>query len=95
MCDKYQMDFDEMQRWYDGYQFENVKHIYSPRSVVSAMLSRSFDNFWNQTETFEVLKNYITLNYEGLKEKIITLLSGARIKVDTGSFSNDMTSFSN
>lgn len=89
------MDFDEMQRWYDGYQFENVKHIYSPRSVVSAMLSRSFDNFWNQTETFEVLKNYITLNYEGLKEKIITLLSGARIKVDTGSFSNDMTSFSN
>lgn len=83
-----------MQRWYDGYQFENVKHIYSPRSVVSAMLSRSFDNFWNQTETFEALKNYITLNYEGLKEKIITLLSGARIKVDTGSFSNDMTSFS-
>lgn len=58
------------------------------------MLSRSFDNFWNQTETFEALKNYITLNYEGLKEKIITLLSGARIKVDTGSFSNDMTSFS-
>ena len=94
LCDKYQMDFDEMQRWYDGYQFENVKHIYSPRSVVSAMLSRSFDNFWNQTETFEALKNYITLNYEGLKEKIITLLSGARIKVDTGSFSNDMTSFS-
>lgn len=94
LCDKYQMDFDEMQRWYDGYQFESVKHIYSPRSVVSAMLSRSFDNFWNQTETFEALKNYITLNYEGLKEKIITLLSGARIKVDTGSFSNDMTSFS-
>ena len=62
LCDKYQMDFDEMQRWYDGYQFENVKHIYSPRSVVSAMLSRSFDNFWNQTETFEALKNYITLN---------------------------------
>lgn len=68
LCDKYQMDFDEMQRWYDGYQFENVKHIYSPRSVVSAMLSRSFDNFWNQTETFEALKNYITLNYEGLKQ---------------------------
>ena len=68
LCDKYHMDFDDMLRWYDGYQFESVKHIYSPRSVVSAMLSRSFDNFWNQTETCEALKNYITLNYEGLKQ---------------------------
>ena len=61
LCDRYGMDFEETRRWYDGYRFENVEHVYSPRSVVSAMLSRSFDNYWNQTETFEALRDYIVL----------------------------------
>ena len=94
LCDRYGMDFEETKRWYDGYHFENVDHVYSPRSVVSAMLSRSFDNYWNQTETFEALRDYIVLNYAGLKDIVIELLAGAHKKIETGSFSNDMTTFS-
>lgn len=55
LCEQYNMDFDETRRWYDGYRFENEEYVYSPRSVVSAMLSKCFDNYWNQTETFEAL----------------------------------------
>ncbi|MCI6732426.1 MAG: AAA family ATPase, partial [Lachnospiraceae bacterium] len=91
LCDRYGMDFEETRRWYDGYRFENVAHVYSPRSVVSAMLSRSFDNYWNQTETFEALRDYIVLNYAGLKDTVIELLAGEHKKIETGSFSNDMT----
>ena len=94
LCDRYGMDFEETRRWYDGYRFENVEHVYSPRSVVSAMLSRSFDNYWNQTETFEALRDYIVLNYAGLKDTVIELLAGEHKKIETGSFSNDMTTFS-
>lgn len=94
LCEKYCMDFDETRRWYDGYCFQNTEHIYSPRSVVSAMLSRCFDNYWNQTETFEALKEYIAMNYDGLKDTVIELLAGSHKKVDTSSFSNDMTTFS-
>ena len=94
LCDRYGMDFEETRRWYDGYRFENVEHVYSPRSVVSAMLSRSFDNYWNQTETFEALRDYIVLNYTGLKDTVIELLAGEHKKIETGSFSNDMTTFS-
>ena len=94
LCDRYGMDFEETKRWYDGYHFENVDHVYSPCSVVSAMLSRSFDNYWNQTETFEALRDYIVLNYAGLKDIVIELLAGAHKKIETGSFSNDMTTFS-
>ena len=48
LCCRYGMDFEETKRWYDGYRFENAEHVYSPRSVVSAMLSKSFDNYWNR-----------------------------------------------
>ena len=94
LCTRYEMDFEETRRWYDGYRFENVEHVYSPRSVVSAMLSGSFDNYWNQTETFEALRDYIAMNYAGLKDTVIELLAGEHKKIETGSFSNDMTTFS-
>ena len=42
------MDYEEVRRLYDGYCFEGTTHIYSPRSVVSAMLTHSYDNFWNK-----------------------------------------------
>lgn len=32
------MNFSEAQRWYDGYQFKNIKHIYNPKSIVDAMI---------------------------------------------------------
>lgn len=38
LCQKYDMDFAETQRWYDGYQFNQSIHIYSPRSVVSTVI---------------------------------------------------------
>lgn len=94
LCHKYDMDFEETKRWYDGYRFEDAGHVYSPRSVVSAMLSRCFDSYWNQTETFEALRDYIIMNFDGLKDKVIELLAGSRIHIDTSSLSNDMTTFS-
>lgn len=94
LCRKYQMDFEEARRWYDGYCFGAKLHIYNPRSVVSAMLSRIYDNYWNQTETFEALREYIAMNYDGLKDMVIELLAGGRKRIDTGTFSNDMTTFS-
>ena len=94
LCHQYEIDFEETKRWYDGYCFENAGHIYSPRSVVSAMLSRSFDNYWNQTESFEALREYIVMNYDGLKDTVIELLAGTHQKIDISAFSNDMTTFS-
>lgn len=94
LCCQYGMDFEETKRWYDGYRFENLEHVYNPRSVVSAMLSGSFDSYWNQTETFEALREYIAMNYAGLKDMVIELLAGKSKKINTSKFTNDMTTFS-
>ena len=74
-------------------QKPKVYAIYNPKSVVDAMLSGIFDNYWNQTETYEALKAYICMNFDGLKDAVVKMLAGDRIQINTGTFSNDMTSF--
>jgi hypothetical protein len=93
LCKKYSVDFEETKNWYDGYQFYGKSHVYSPKSVVDAMLRRRIGNYWTSSETYESLKVYISMNYEGLKDDIIFMLGGGRCKIDTSTFENDMTSF--
>lgn len=95
LCDQYQMDFREARRWYDGYHFHGMEHVYSPNSVMKAMISRRFNNYWTQTETYESLMVYIDLNFDGLKDAMVDMLGGNRCRIDTGSFQNDMTSMKN
>lgn len=95
LCACYHMDFEETKGWYDGYELVEVGSVYSPRSVVQSMLSQKFNNYWNQTETFEALKIYIEMNFDGLKDAVIAMMSGGRIRIDTRSFVNDMSTFSN
>ena len=85
---------------HDGYELVAIAgedkicySIYSPKSVVDAMLSGVFDNYWNQTETYEALKSYIKLNFDGLKDAVVRMLAGDKVQINTGTFSNDMTSF--
>lgn len=93
LCSKYHMDFEEARRWYDGYSFRRASHIYSPKSVVDAMRNECFDSYWTQTETYEALKIYIDMNFDGLKDSVIKMLGGGRCRIDTGTFQNDMTTF--
>jgi len=93
LCEKYSMDFSETARWYDGYSFRRISHIYSPKSVVDAMLNEEFDSFWTQTETYEALKIYIEMNFDGLKDAVIQMLAGNPVKINTATFENDMTTF--
>lgn len=91
LCKQYDMDFDEMKRWYDGYSFSRLKSVYSPNSVMEAIKSEEFGSYWTRTETYEALKVYIDLDMDGLKEAIIQMLGGEKVKILTGSFQNDMT----
>ena len=93
LCGKYGMDMEEVKNWYDGYSFEEEPSVYSPRSVISCMRFGKIGNYWNQTETFEALQMYIELNFEGLKEDVLSMVAGERVPVNTGSFTNDMATF--
>ena len=93
LCQEYGMDFAETSSWYDGYRFRHFKHVYNPRSVVAAMKSGYFSNFWTSTETYEALKIYMDMDYDGLRSDIVRMLGGQRVRVNTLSFQNDMRNF--
>lgn len=48
--------------------------MYSPKSVVEAMLRHKFGTYWNQTETYEALKIYIQMDMDGLKDSVFECL---------------------
>ncbi|MDE7433056.1 MAG: ATP-binding protein [Lachnospiraceae bacterium] len=93
LCEKFDMDFAETSSWYDGYMFKKYQHIYNPRSVVEAMRCQDFSNYWTSTETYEALKIYMDMDFDGLRSDIVQLLGGGRIRVNTRSFQNDMRNF--
>ena len=93
LCTTYNMEYDEINRWYDGYVLTKGLHIYNPKSVIDSILRKQIANYWTRTETYESLKNYINMNFDGLKDSIVQMLLGQRCKVNTSTFSNDMTSF--
>lgn len=92
LCERYRMSYEETKRWYDGYNLQGVS-VYNPRSVVMSMLGGYFNNYWTSTETYEALKVYIEMNFDGLRDTITRLLAGESQKIDATTFTNDMVTF--
>ena len=92
LCEDYQMDFEKMKFWYNGYKLGNLE-IYCPNSVVCSITERNFDDYWIETETYEALAKYIAMNFDGLHDTIRELLSGQPQPVVTRTFTNDMVTF--
>ena len=94
LCEKYDRDFNEVKRWYDGYQLGQY-HVYNPNAVVNLMLEGEFQSYWSGTASYDGIVPLINMNFDGLKTAIIEMISGTAVKVDVGSFQNDIVSIVN
>ena len=90
LCQKYDMDIVEMERWYDGYRIGKASHIFNPYSVMKALQRGVCKSYWPTTGAYDSVVTYIQMNYDGLKDDIIRMLSGEYVYVDTTEFQNDM-----
>lgn len=90
LCRKYPVDAASMKQWYAGYAFEKCPAVYNPKSVVSALETGKIANYWSEIESYEALQRYIDLETDGLRQDIVTLLSGSFVYVDVTRFANDM-----
>ena len=93
LCSRFDMDFEETGSWYDGYMFTRFQHIYNPKSVVEAMKCHKLSSYWTTTEVYDALKIYIDMDFDGLRSDIVYMLGGGRVRINTGSFRNDMKNF--
>ena len=84
---------DKREEFREGKYSGHKTALYSPLSVVEAMLNGDIKNYWNKTETYEALAEYIKKDYDGLQEAVTLLMDGAKIRIDTSTYQNDMTTF--
>lgn len=95
LCNNHNMDFSEIKRWYDGYSLGSEVSIYNPKSVTDAIRRKKIANYWSSTVTYESLRDYICMNFDGLKDAIVQMLAGEHCPVKINTFQNDMSSFQN
>ena len=92
LCDKYEIDFAEVRRWYDGYRLGDY-HVYNPNALVNLTIMRTFQSYWSQTGTYLPILPLINIDFDGLRTSIIEMLSGSSVEVNVNEFQNDNVSF--
>ena len=88
---KHGMDFDELEKWYDGYQIGDEPSMFNPNSVMEALDTGRCRSFWGKTAAYDTVATYINMDYEGLKTDVARMLAGERVKVNPETFQNDMS----
>lgn len=91
LAERHGVDFDELEAWYDGYQIGDDMSMFNPNSVMQAVMVKRCRSYWASTGAYDAIAGYIRMNFDGLKDDILILLSGGRVKVNTTKFQNDMT----
>lgn len=89
LCEKYSLDEEGIKGWYNGYLISG-EHMYNPNSVCEAIRRKRLDTYWKNTSAFETINRFITLNFDGLKEDVLSMLQGKFIRVNTNTFQNDL-----
>jgi hypothetical protein len=94
LCDRFEVSFERMKEWYNGY-YLNGTAMYNPLSVVRALACRQFQQYWTTTGTYGDMDDLISRNFDGLREDVIRMLSGNRVLVSVANGKNDLQSFKN
>ncbi len=92
LCERSGADYGQMREWYNGYDLNGIA-MYNPLSVVRALSSGRFQQYWTVTGTYGDIDDLISKNFDGLREEIIKMLSGNRIPVNVSNGKNDLQSF--
>lgn len=89
LCETYGMDFDDLEKWYDGYRIGDEPSMFNPNSVIEAINRHKCDNYWNTTGAYDAITPYIKMNFDGLRDDVIAMLGAENRQVDIGGFNND------
>ena len=95
LCEKYKLDFETTKFWYDGYKV-GLYDLYNPNSIIELAKHGVYKSYWSATAAYDLVKEAINLNFEGLKDDIIKLCSGTSIRIyDIESFNTAEKNFPN
>ena len=83
---KFGIDFDDLEKWYDGYQIGGEVSMFNPNSVMQALYADWCTSYWAKTGAYDTVAQYIKMNFDGLKDDIVNMLAGGRCQVNPVGF---------
>jgi len=101
LCAEYSLDVDDVKRWYDGYELYVPKTptsqarrvcAFAPYSVMQSCAMGETGSYWTSTETYESLRHYIDMDFDGLQGDVVRAIGGDSLRVNPDKFQNDMVS---
>ena len=95
LCEEYGRDYDEYKRWYDGYKLSDEVSLYNPKSVTTSISRKRMSGYWSATGSFEALKDYIMMDFAGIRQDVISMISGKWVPVNVTKFQNTLESITN
>ena len=95
LCKQYNMNINDMKHWYDGYHYDGVGDLYNPKSVVEALTTGEYGDYWVSTSSIEAITNYMNYDNGELKDIITSLIAGNKVDVNVSRFRNDLTAVDN
>jgi len=90
LCMEKGAEFGMIKDWYDGYRVGDEKSIFNPFSVMNALHNGACSNYWSATGAYDAIKDYIQMDFDGLKDDVINMLAGGHCSVNTTKFQNDL-----
>lgn len=93
LCNQYGCDFKEFERWYNGYKLSDKVSLFNPKSVVSAIIRKRMDSYWSATGSFEALQEYILMDFEGIRQDVVSMIAGNSVEVDIYGYLNTLDCF--
>jgi hypothetical protein len=83
ICEKTLMDFALMKHTYDGYIIGNEKSMFNPNSVMLAVEMRNYNSHWSKSASYTTIEHYIEIDHDNVRDKIIRMLNGERVILDS------------
>lgn len=74
-----EMEFSELEKWYNGYYTAKGTKVYNPRSVVKALLNCHCESYWTNTGAMDEVAKYLKYNTLEIRDDVIKMVSGEEI----------------
>ena len=58
LAERHGMDYDALEKWYDGYQIGAEVSMFNPNSVMEAISNEWCENYWSKTGAFDAVAEY-------------------------------------
>ena len=76
-----ELEFSQLEKWYNGYLTAKGIKIYNPRSVVKALQNDYCQSYWTNTGAMDEVEKYLKYNVLEIRDDVIEMISGREIDI--------------